>query len=129
MASHRQSDRAFGFMFAIVFAVIAGIVWFVSGAVNVGLVTTAGAFAVIALVWPILLLPLNRLWQKLAHVVGFVANHLVLGLILYVLVTPIGLVMRIAGRNPMLPKYEPDAATYFTSVTRHASETTFEDMF
>ena len=129
MASHRQSDRAFGFMFAIVFAVIASVVWFVAGVVNVGLIVTAGAFAVIALVWPILLLPLNRLWQKLAHMVGFVTNHLVLGLLLYVLITPIGLLMRIASRNPMAPKYEPNSATYFTAVERHASATTFPDMF
>jgi len=129
MASHRQSDRAFGFMFAIVFAVIAGVAWLVSGAVNVGLVIAAGAFAVIALAWPVLLLPLNRLWQKLAHGVGFVTNHLVLGLLLYVLITPIGLLMRIAGHNPMKPTYEPDAATYFTAVKRHASATTFPDMF
>jgi len=129
MSSRSQSDRAFGFMFAIVFALITGIVWFVSGVVNVGLIITSAAFTVIALVWPIFLLPLNRLWWKLVRVLGFVTNHLVLGVFLYVVITPIGLVMRISGRNPMVSKFEPKADTYFTAVERHASTTTFPDMF
>ena len=129
MSSSRQSDRAFGFMFAIVFAVIAGIVWFVKGRVSVALVGSSAAFALLALAWPVLLLPLNRLWQKLARGLGFVTNHLVLGLFLYLVITPTGLVMRLFGRNPMSPKYEPDADTYFTAVERDASEATFPDLF
>ena len=53
----RQSDRAFGFMFAIIFALITGIVFFASGAVNITLIATAATFAAIALVWPTFLLP------------------------------------------------------------------------
>jgi hypothetical protein len=116
-------------MFAIVFALIAGIVWFVSGSVNVGLISTSAAFAVVALLWPIALLPLNRLWMKLARVLGFVSNHLVLGVFMYVVVTPIGLMLRLSGRNPMASKFEPKADTYFTAVERHASSETFPDMF
>ena len=129
MSSRRQSDRAFGFMFAIVFAVIAGFVWFATSAVNIALVATSATFAVAAMVWPTVLLPLNRLWQKFAVALGFVTNHLILGIMLYVLITPVGRVMRIFGRNPMTMKYEPQADTYFTAVKRHASETTFPDMF
>ena len=129
MSSHRQSDRAFGFMFAIGFALLTGIVWFVSGVVNVELIIASAMFTVIALVWPIFLLPLNRLWQKLTRTLGFVTNHLVLGVFLYVVITPIGLVMRISGRNPMVPKLQPKANTYFTAVKRNASATTFPDMF
>ena len=129
MSSRRQSDRAFGFMFAIVFAVITGFVSFSTGAVNVVLLATSATFAAAALVWPTLLLPLNRLWQKFARGLGFVTNHLILGIMLYVLITPVGRVMRIFGRNPMTMKYEPEADTYFTAVKRHASETTFPDMF
>jgi hypothetical protein len=129
MFKGRQSDRAFGFMFAIIFAVIAGIVWFVSGRVSVALAGTSLAFALLALVWPVLLLPLNRLWQRLASGVGFVTNHVVLGLFFYLIITPVGLVMRMFGRNPMSLKCEPERETYFTAVTRHASGATFPDLF
>jgi nitrate reductase gamma subunit len=129
MTSRRQSDRAFGFMFAIVFALLTGIVWFVSGVVNVELIIASAMFTVIALLWPIFLLPLNRLWQKLIRSLGFITNHLVLGVFLYVVITPIGLVMRISGRNPMVSKFQPKANTYFTAVKRDATAATFPDMF
>ena len=129
MSRHRQSDRAFGFMFAIVFALLTGIVWFVSGVVNIELIIASAIFTVIALVWPIFLLPLNRLWQKLIRALGFITNHLVLGLFLYVVITPIGLMMRISGRNPMVSKFQPTAKTYFTTVNRDATAITFPDMF
>jgi nitrate reductase gamma subunit len=129
MTSRRQSDRAFGFMFAIVFALLTGIVWFVSGVVNVELIIASAMFTVIALLWPIFLLPLNRLWQKLIRSLGFITNHLVLGVFLYVVITPIGLVMRISGRNPMVSKFQPKANTYFTAVQRNATAATFPDMF
>ena len=129
MSSRRQSDRAFGFLFAIVFAAISGFVWFATDVVSIGLLATSATFAAAAWVWPTILLPLNRLWQKFASGLGFVTNHLILGLVLYVLVTPVGRVMRMFGRNPMTTKYEPQADTYFTAVKRHATETTFPDMF
>ena len=125
----RQSDRAFGFMFAIIFALVTGIVLFMTGAVNIVLIAISATFAAAALVWPTILLPLNRLWQKFARGLGFITNHLILGIVLYVLITPVGLVMRMFGRNPMAAKHEPQADTYFTAVSRHTTETTFPDMF
>ena len=129
MSSRRQSDRAFGFLFAIVFAAISGFVWFATDVVSIGLLATSATFAAAAWVWPTILLPLNRLWQKFASGLGFVTNHLILGLVLYVLVTPVGRVMRMFGRNPMTTKYDPQADTYFTAVERQATATTFPDMF
>lgn len=129
MSGGRQSDRAFGLTFAVVFAVVAGIVWLLTGRVPLALAGTSAAFAALALAGPVLLLPLNRLWRKLARGVGFVTNHLVLGIFLYVVVTPMGLMMRMFDRNPMKPDYEPEAETYFTPVRRNASEATFPDLF
>ncbi len=129
MSSRRQSDRAFGFMFAMIFAAITGFVSFSTGGVNLVLLATSATFAAAAWVWPMLLLPLNRLWQKFARGLGFVTNHLILGIMLYVVITPVGLVMRMFGRNPMIAKIEPQADTYFTAVHRHATQTTFPDMF
>lgn len=129
MLSGPQSDRAFGFMLAAVFAAIAGVAVVVSGRVSVPLVATAAGFALLALVSPRILLPLNRLWQKLVHGLGFVMNHLVLGTLLYLVITPVGLVMRIFGRNPMSLDRDPDRESYFTPVKRTVSEATLPDLF
>ena len=129
MSSPRQSDRSFGFMFAIVFAVITGIVWFVTGAVNFVLVGISAGFAAAALVWPTILLPLNRLWQRFAVGVGFVTNHLILGLVLYGMITPVGLFFRLTGRDAMNRSFEPEAQTYFVDARPPRSKESYFRQF
>ena len=45
--------------------------------------------------------------------IGFVLFPLLVGLIYYGLFTPIGLLFRLAGRDPMKRRFEPDAASYW----------------
>jgi hypothetical protein len=45
--------------------------------------------------------------------VGWVVSHLALGLLFYGVITPIGLVMRLLGRDPMTRRFDRSAATYW----------------
>ena len=65
-----------------------------------------------ALVWPAGLAPAHRAWMAAAHVLGWLNTRLILGLVFFVVLTPIGLVMRLAGRDPMHRRFEPGLATY-----------------
>ena len=62
---------------------------------------------------PGLLRPVYLLWMLLAFPIGWTISHLSLAAIFYLIITPIGLVMRLFGHDPMERKFEPDAATYW----------------
>jgi Saxitoxin biosynthesis operon protein SxtJ len=45
--------------------------------------------------------------------IGWVVSHLALAIVYYLVITPIGLAMRIAGRDPLRRAFEPKAITYW----------------
>ncbi|RMD81653.1 MAG: hypothetical protein D6815_11195 [Candidatus Dadabacteria bacterium] len=65
------------------------------------------------LVWPALVRPLYVAWMALAFPIGWTVSHLLLALIYYGVVTPIGLVLRLRGVDPMNRRFEPEATTYW----------------
>ena len=61
-----------------------------------------------ALVAPGILGPAYRLWMKLAEVLAWINTRILLGVVFYLVVTPIGLIMRLSGRDPMRRQREPN---------------------
>ena len=53
-----------------------------------------------------------KAWMRLGHVMGWINTRIILGILFYGIVTPMGLVMKLAGRDPMCRSFEPDAPTY-----------------
>lgn len=108
------SNRSFGLLFAGVFALLAAYAgyhganvttvygWLVAGA-------TAGLVAVVA---PNLLTPFNKAWMKLGDLMGKVVSPLVLGVIFFVLITPVALVTRLFGRDELRLK-KTNASSYW----------------
>ena len=52
-------------------------------------------------------------WMFAAFPIGWTISHLLLGLTFYLVLTPIGLIMRLCGRDPLHRRFEPDAASYW----------------
>ena len=125
----RQTDRAFGLMFAVALTVITGVVWLIAGQVVETLLYIAGGFLVFALVAPAVLFPLNRLWGWFAHKLGTVNNHLLLGLVYGLAIIPAGLIMKLFRRDPMHRRLGAEAGSYFVPVGRHTNAETLRDLF
>ena len=58
----------------------------------------------------------------LAWPIGFVVSHVVLALVYYLVFTPIGLLMRLFGYDPMRGRFDPEAATYWIARDEKASD-------
>lgn len=108
-----SSDRNFGLVFAGVFLLI-GIWplfhwqtprWWAFG--------VAAVFALAALVKPALLAGLNRLWIKLGILLGRIVSPIALGILFYGVLTPVGAVMRLMGKDPLRLKRDPGANSYW----------------
>lgn len=65
-----------------------------------------------ALVVPMALRPVYTLWMAVGEVLGWLNTRIILGLAFYIVLTPIGLVLRLLGHDPMRRSFEPRAASY-----------------
>lgn len=72
----------------------------------------AFGFAVAALVKPLLLGPVNRVWLKISDVLGWVNTRLVMGIIFFLLIVPIGLIMRLFTKDPLNNEWSEDSKSY-----------------
>lgn len=125
----RQTDRAFGLMFAVVLTTFGGLAWLVFDKVFPWVFAVGAGFLVVALVAPGLLLPLNRLWGAFGQRLGGFNNFILLGLFFYLFILPVGLVFRLFGRDPMQRRLDTRDRSYWQPVTRGADKENYADMF
>jgi hypothetical protein len=110
---HASSNRTFGFVFAAVFAVI-GLLPLVFGrAVLLWSLVVCVVFLLAALAVPSILGPLNNLWLKFGLLLHRIVSPVVLGIMFFGVITPMGLVMRALGKDPLRLTREPEATTYW----------------
>ena len=69
--------------------------------------------AVIAFLVPAVALRIYVGWMVAAFPIGWLISHLLMGLIYYGLITPMGLVMRLCGRDAMGRRFDPGRDSYW----------------
>ncbi|QXD16338.1 DUF4407 domain-containing protein [Rhodocaloribacter litoris] len=113
--------RAFGWLVGGVLVALAlGLAWrrgWTPGALPVGLGVAGAVLALGGWLAPRLFRPLYRAWMGLALVLGFVMTRVVLTLVFYLVVTPIGLLLRLFGRDPLQRRRDPAASSYWIEKT------------
>jgi hypothetical protein len=109
-----SSDRSFGLVFAGFFALVTLLPVLSGKPIRWWAAPVALAFLVVALTRPTLLHGLNRLWMKLGLLLGRIMTPVVVGVIFYGVITPIGLLKRwLGGAVTMRAGFEPDAPSYW----------------
>lgn len=96
------SERKFGLVFCAIFLALAAWGTWVKdwSRTTVLILGLAGAvFLVLALVAPAVLRPLNRAWFQLGLLLGRIVSPIVLGLMFFLLITPVAVVTRAFGRD------------------------------
>ena len=68
------------------------------------LILCAMAVLVLTMTYPAALKPLGRIWFGFSHILGTIVSKIILSLVFFLIVTPIGLVRRISGADPMRNK-------------------------
>jgi hypothetical protein len=108
-----SSNRSFGLVFAAVFAIIGLAPLAFGGTVRPWALVAGAGFAVVALGFPGLLAPLNRLWLKFGLLLHRIVSPVVLGIMFFAVITPIGLLMRALGKDPLRLKRDASAGSYW----------------
>ena len=72
-----------------------------------------GLLVITGSIVPTLLTPVYWIWMKLAHLLGWVNTRLLLGIIFFVIITPMAIVMKVFGRDALNRKVDKDVDSYW----------------
>ena len=107
-----SSNRSFGIVFSVVFLLIALYPLTHSGELRVWSVIISLIFLILGLLKSKILTPLNKLWFKFGIFLGKIISPAIMGIIFFLVVTPIGLLMRLFGKDILNLKFN-NKATYW----------------
>src|ERR1035437_4828514 len=65
------------------------------------------------LLFPLILFALNKLWMTLAILLGWLMTRVILSVMFYLVITPIGLIARISGKHFLVLKIDKTRASYW----------------
>ncbi len=113
----RSDLRKFGFIMGGMFALIFGLIfpWIgdkTKDAWPMWPFIVMAVFWVIAAIAPQTLRPINHIWLKIGNVLGFINTRIILGLMFFVMIFPIGMLLKIFGKDSMNRKLDKKTNTY-----------------
>jgi hypothetical protein len=111
----RASDRKFGFTIGVI--LVAFGLWPIArgaSAPNFWLLAPAVALLAATLLAPARLAPLNRAWFRLGLALNSIVSPIVMAMLFFGAVMPIGLLLRRNGKDLLQLELSPEADTYWT---------------
>ena len=100
-----SSNRSFGIVFFIVFLLIGTYPLLNNDHVRIWSLIISIVFLILGLLNSKILFPLNKIWFKFGILLGKIISPLIMGLIFFVVVTPIGLLMRLFNKDLLNLKF------------------------
>ena len=100
-----SSNRSFGIVFFIVFLLIAFYPLIYNGEIRIWSLIVSLIFLILGLINSRILTPLNKLWFKFGILLGKIISPIIMGIIFFLVVTPIGLIMRFLGKDVLNLKF------------------------
>ena len=108
-----STNRNFGLVFFIIFLIVSFWPLMHSEPIRIWAIFVSLLFLILGLTDSKTLTPLNKLWFKFGIILGNVVSPIVMGLIFFLVVTPIGLFMKIIGKDFLNLKYDNKKKTYW----------------
>ena len=109
----KKDLRSFGVMIGIIFLLIAGFLIYKDKESFQMLLYIAGSFIGLGLLIQILLKPIYILWMAFAIILGWIMTRLILSLLFYVIITPIGVILKIIGKDSLELKKQSVKESYW----------------
>ena len=111
-----SSNRSFGIVFFVVFLLIALFPIIYNSEIRLWSLVISFIFLVLGLLNSKILSPLNKLWFKFGILLGKIISPIIMGIIFFLIVTPIGLIMRLLGKDVLNLRYN-DYKSYWIEKT------------
>ena len=105
--------RSFGITFGIIFLIIAGFLFYIENESFRLFIVISSAFIIFGFLIPIILKPICIVWMSFAIILGWFMTRFILSLLFYLIVTPIGLITRVLGKDFLELKKEASNGSYW----------------
>ena len=115
-----SSNKSFGIVFFIVFLIISLYPLVNQENIRIWSLIIAFIFLILALLKSKILTPMNKIWTKFGLFLGNFISPIVMGIIFFFVVTPIGLLMRLFGKDVLNLKNNK-SSTYWIKKTDQKS--------
>ena len=116
-----SSNRSFGIVFFVVFLIIAFYPLINEESIRIWSLVISLIFLFLGLMNSKLLTPLNKVWFKFGLFLGKIVSPLVMGIVFFLVVTPIGLLMKLLGKD-LLNLKKKNVETYWIEKTEPKSK-------
>jgi hypothetical protein len=120
----KKGLRKFGLVTGAIVAVLFGLLlpWLFERGLPLWPWYIAGTLWALALVIPVALGPVYHVWMRFGMVLGWINTRIILGLVFYIIFTPISLLFMIFRKDPMHRRKEPNAASYRVTTKNNSRE-------
>ena len=110
----QSSNKSFGLLFFVVFLIIG--LWPLKNGENLNFyfIIASVIFLLLGIINSKILTPLNKLWMRLGILLGAIVSPIVMGVVYFGVITPIGLIMKLFGKDVLNLKIDTNKNTYWT---------------
>ena len=108
-----EAVKKTGISVGVVLILISLLLWYLGKTSFIYFSIIGGLFVILAFIAIPVLRPFHKLWMMLALAMGFVMSRVILTLLYYLILTPIGLLAKIVGKKFMPLVFDKNAKTYW----------------
>lgn len=112
------SERVFGVVVGTLLTIVSTVPLVWGGRLNESLLIVAGSLFGLGLLLPAILKWPKKIWFFITQKIAAVVNFILLGVIFYLVVSPVGLFFKVMGRDSLKRKWDASAPTYWVSAGR-----------
>ena len=120
------SNKNFGITFSIFFLLITIYIFINYEKFNLWLLSASAIFFILGITNSNLLLPVNKIWFKIGIFLGKIISPLVMGLIFFLVITPIGLILRIFRKDVLKLKFSSNKSYW---IDKDSPKSTMKNQF
>ena len=111
-----KAIRDFGILIGFILLFIAGILFYKERDLNLPIIALGISFIGLGLVIPIFLKPFYLIWMVFAVILGWFMSRLILVILFYFILTPIGLVGKLFGHNYLGNNFNSSTKSYWNLI-------------
>lgn len=93
--------RKFGITLGVVFGLLGALFFWRAKPFYCQMLAVSGFFLFFGLAFPIILKPIYKVWMGIALVLGFIMTGVILSVLFYLMITPIGLLSKLCGKDSL----------------------------
>ena len=128
--SEKSDLRKFGITIGVILLIIAGFLFWKEKESSQILLTFGVTLCILGIVIPFILKPIYWVWMIFATILGWIMTRVILSLLFYIIVTPIGLIPRVFGKQFLELQWDKSKESYWNfRINEHLQKKNYEKQF